>query len=436
MKLDIPHLGVCQYQSPLALNEIKGDQIVDFVSEDERILVAIDKQTIDQYLSQGISIPAFEKAGPRKKLFFKPGKTVSAIVSCGGLCPGINAVIRSIVNMNLYQYHNQRVYGIRYGFEGLNPDFQLDPLMLTSECVDTIQSQGGTILGTSRGPQDTVKMVDQLVALGVDILYTIGGDGTQKAALSLIEEIQKRKLPIAIVGIPKTIDNDLNFIDKTFGMETAFSKASEVIQAAHIEAKAARNGIGIVKLMGRESGFIAAHATIASNEVNFCLIPEMNFKLNGPNGFFEILKNRILNRGHAVIVIAEGVAAHFMKDPKQISKDASGNLQYEDIGLFFKHEIQTFMADQQIPVTIKYIDPSYLVRSCGPTPNDAIFCAQLGQMAVHAGMSGHTGLVIGYHHGQFTHLPMSLTTQERKHVDLESSLWLSVLESTGQPNLA
>jgi len=431
--LAIKKIGERVYDSPLSTT--KNVPISHFIPSDEKVLAFIDKTVVDNFITNGMPPPAFEKAGPRKLLYFEPGETVSAIVTCGGLCPGLNAVIRGIVMMNYYLYNNQRTYGIRYGYAGLIKENGYEVQLLTPEVVADIQMLGGTILGSSRGDQTIEQMVDRLVELGVHILYTIGGDGTQRGAMELLNEIDKRGLKIAVVGIPKTIDNDINFIEKSFGMETAFSEACNAIHAAHTEAKASYNGIGIVKLMGRESGFIAANATLATNEVNLCLVPEVDFDLDGKNGILSIIEKRLQKRKHCVIVIAEGAGQKYVTDPQNPSFDASGNAKLGDIGGFIKAKIAEYLKTKKVEHSIKYIDPSYIIRSCGPTPNDAIFCSQLAQMSVHAGMSGRTGLVVGFLNGQFIHIPMELATSKRKQIDLDSPLWLSVLEATGQPSM-
>lgn len=430
--LSVKRLGNCVFESELIFAGGQDDAEY-FVPDDEKVLAVIDESAALEMWDKKVKIPAFEKAGPRKHLYFEPGKTISAIVTCGGLCPGLNSVIRGIVMMSYYRYNNQINYGIKYGYEGFIKESGHDVMLLTPEAVENIHTRGGTILGSSRGSQDTVKIVDRLEELNVKILYTIGGDGTLRGALDLSREIERRGLKIAVVGIPKTIDNDVNFIDKSFGVETAFSEACESIYSAHTEAKASVNGIGIVKVMGRESGFIAANATLATNEVNFCIIPEVELEMEGEHGFLKVLEKRLLRRKHAVIVVAEGAGQKYVSDPAHLKHDASGNVRLGDIGYFMKERIDQYFKEKGIPHSVKYLDPSYSIRSRGPMPNDSIFCAQLAQMAVHAGMSGRTAVVVGYYNGQFTHIPMELATSRRKKIDLKSQLWLSVLESTGQP---
>ncbi|MCL7410823.1 MAG: ATP-dependent 6-phosphofructokinase [Methanosarcinaceae archaeon] len=431
--LSVRKLGECLYESNDIYLNNKFENQQFYVPDNEHILAVIDKSSVESLLEKGIDLPAFEKAGPKKKLFFELGKATYAIVTCGGLCPGLNSVISGIVMLNFFRYNNKVGYGIRYGYAGFIKENGHEVIPLTPEFVEFIHSQGGTVLGSSRGPQDTKKIVDRLVELEVKILYAIGGDGTLRGALDIAGEIEKRGLKIAVIGIPKTIDNDINFIDKSFGMETAFSEACVSIYAAHVEARSAVNGIGIVKVMGRESGFIAVNATLATNDANYCLIPEMEFELEGEKGFLRQLEKRLLERKHAVIVVSEGVGQKYVSDPDNPQYDLSGNVKLLDFGIYLKERIEAHLKTKNIPTTIKYLDPSYSIRSRPPTPNDSIFCLQLSQMAVHAGMSGRTGMLVGIFNGQFTHLPMEIVTAKRKKVDLDSQLWHSVLQMTGQP---
>jgi 6-phosphofructokinase 1 len=429
--LEIKKLGRQEFVSPLT--QSKKIYASQTIPENERVLAFIDKSVVDSLIAVKIAVPSFEKAGPREKLFFEPGETVSAIVTCGGICPGLNAVIRGIVAMNHYRYNNQRTLGISNGYAGLVKENGYEVKHLTPAMVENANLRGGTIIGTSRGGQDAEKMVDRLSELGVNVLYTIGGDGTQRGAMSIIEEIEKRNLKISVIGIPKTIDNDINYIDRSFGTETAFSEACNSINSAYTEATSIHNGIGIVKLMGRESGFIAANATLASNQIDFCLIPEMEFRMTGEGGLLESIERRLRRKKYCVIVVAEGAGQEFVRDPEKLEYDESGNTKLGDIGVFIKEKLKSYLKAKGVSHSIKYIDPSYIIRSCSPTPNDSIFCSQLAQMAVHAGMTGRTGMVVGYLNGEFIHIPMELATSKRKKIDTNGQLWLSVLEETGQP---
>ncbi len=416
----IERVGQCTFHSPL-------DSGV-FINDSEGVLIdatlsGLKKVQVNPYI--------FEKAGPRETIFFNPKISTAALVTCGGLCPGLNDVIRALVMVLWYRYGVKEIFGLRYGYRGLITALKHVPIMLTPEIVEDIHKDGGTILGTSRGPQDTSSMVDSLVERKIDILFTIGGDGTQKGALAINEEIKKRGLPISVIGIPKTIDNDLSFTERTFGFETAVAMTQAPITGAHMEAKGVEKGIGIVKLMGRESGFIATFASLASSDVNLVLIPEVPFSLDK---VFTYLKERIIRKNHAVIVVAEGVGQQHV--PVE-GFDESGNKKLGDIGPFLKRTIRDYLRSQGIPAQVKYLDPSYSIRSAPATPDDSVFCFQLAANAVHAAMSGRTGMVVGLWNGHFVHIPILLCVKERKKIDTSSLLWQSVLDNTGQPrNLA
>jgi 6-phosphofructokinase 1 len=374
----------------------------------------------------------FEVAGPRERIYFDSTKTTAAIVSCGGLCPGVNDVIRGLVMELWHGYGVTNILGMRYGYEGLVPRHGHQPLQLSPEAVSNIHTLGGTILGTSRGPQNAAEMVDALELLGVDILFVIGGDGTLKGAAGIVAEINRRGLRKSVIGIPKTIDNDILYLDKTFGFETAFAEAVKAVTCAHVEAISAINGIGLVKLMGRASGFIGCYAALASQQVNFCLVPEVPFELHGSNGFLETLRERIAQRKHAVVVVAEGAGQQLL-EARSLETDASGNRRFGDIGLFLKDEISHFFESRQIPFTLKYIDPSYAIRSVPASPQDNVYCSILAQDAVHAGMAGKTNMLVGRWHDTFVHIPLSLVISSRRKIDPKGDIWRSVLETTGQP---
>ncbi len=431
MNFNIKTLGECRIKSPL-LKKIEGSDI-NFVSDSKRMIYNV---MIDSTKSDSPDIlKTFELAGPRKNIYFEPENTVSAIVTCGGLCPGLNDVIRSIVMESHYRYGASRIYGIRYGYNGLNPANNYRPIELHPEAVRDIHMDGGTILGSSRGGTENMDiLMDTLEEMKVNILYTIGGDGTLRGAHEISKLAAKRGLDLAVVGIPKTIDNDISFIQKSFGFETAFSQAVKAITSAHIEAKGAPNGIGLVKLMGRHSGFIAANAALAMNDVNFVLVPEVPFRLEGENGLLKHLEARLRKRQHAVICAAEGAGQDLvMKEDPDISHDASGNVKLKDIGIFLKEKIIKHFQDINFEINLKYIDPSYMIRSSPAVPNDSIYCAQLGQYAVHAGMAGKTDLIIGQWNNNYTNVPIELAISKRKAINPKSRFWCTVLDATGQP---
>jgi 6-phosphofructokinase 1 len=374
----------------------------------------------------------FEKAGPREKIFFDPAQSRAAIVTCGGLAPGLNNVIRSLVMELHYHYGVPSIWGIPKGFKGLNPAAGLAPLELTPDLVDDIHTEGGTILGSSRGRQDTNVMLDYMVEHGINQLYCIGGDGTMRAATEIARLVLERKLHIAIVGIPKTIDNDVFYCDRTFGFLSAVDEAQDVLEIAHVEAKGAERGIGLVKLMGRDAGFIACGATISSQKVNFTLIPELPFQLAGPNGFLAALERRMDERDHALIAIAEGAGQELFAD-KDLGEDASGNRRYGNIGLELRDRIRAYFKEIGKPVEVKYIDPSYIVRGIPANSEDGILCDQLARGAVHAAMAGKTACMVSYMNNRLVLVPLHMSVGQKKYVDLNGPLWQSVLAATGQP---
>src|SRR6201997_1115470 len=364
MLWSIESLGEAQYLSPLRHGHSER-----FKGESHRVLYDDRLPASQEVFGRGEIPLTFEIAGPREKIFFDPPKAAAAIVTGGGVCPGVNDIIRGIVNELYNHYGTTRVYGIRFGYEGLVPRFGHVPLTLRPESVSTIHTFGGTILGSSRGPQNVGEMVDHLEELDVDILFLIGGEGTLRGGEAMSAEIRRRNLKKSVIGIPKTIDNDIMYIDKSFGFETAFAEAVKAVSSAHVEALGAVNGVGLVKLMGRESGFIACFASLAGQHVNFCLIPEVKFALEGGRGLLEMLRHRIARRKHAVIVVAEGAGQHLVRKSTE-RPDASGNNRPGDIGLFLKEKINEFFTQRRMEINLKYIDPSYLIRSVPASPQD------------------------------------------------------------------
>ena len=425
-------LGKASLKSPLKQAANHYNPLFRFVEDHERILYDVSLENFLKCRESGEEPLSFEKAGPREFTYFEPAKTKVAIVTCGGLCPGLNNVIRSLVYELYYRYGVTRIAGIKYGYEGLVAKYNHPVVDLTPAVVSHLQHRGGSYLGSSRGNQDIGQIVDTLEIMNVNILFCIGGDGTLKGAHAIHEEIEKRKLKISVAGIPKTIDNDINLIDKSFGFETAFSIANDIIRNAHNEAAGAYNGIAIVKLMGRDSGFIAAHAALAIQEVNFVLIPEISFDLYGPRGFLKTLRKRLEERHHAVVVVAEGAGQEFF-DKTEKEKDVSGNVKHRDIGVYLKEKIAEEFTDKKFPHAIRYIDPSYIIRSAPAYPDDSKFCNLLAQNAVHAAMAGKTDFVVGNWNTLFTLLPIPLASRERKKIDINGELWWNVLEATGQP---
>jgi len=371
----------------------------------------------------------FELAGPRAKIFFDPKQTRAGIVTCGGLCPGLNNVIRSLFLELHYGYGVAEVTGFRGGYCGLDPVCSMEPVTLTPGLVDGIHLKGGTILSSSRGPVDISRAVDNLITRGVNVLFTVGGDGTQRGAHALYEEARRKGHNLAVVGVPKTIDNDVGFVSRTFGFFSAVEEAARVLDCAHTEARSVPGGIGLVKLMGRHAGFITAGAVVANQDVNFALIPEVPFKLES---FLAALKQRMARKSHAVIAVAEG-AGQDLLEADGAERDASGNVKLKDIGPFLCERIKSYFGAENDPVVLRYFDPSYQVRSRAANCEDALLCDLFARHAVHAAMAGRTGVVIGFLHERFIHVPIELLSTHTKRLDPASGWWRSVLATTGQP---
>ncbi|MDD2460884.1 MAG: ATP-dependent 6-phosphofructokinase [Kiritimatiellia bacterium] len=422
--LDVETLGECKIDSPIRNRE--------FIDPDERILITENVKLLhDATQHLGIT-PSFERAGPHQKIFHDPSWSRVGIVTAGGLCPGLNHVIKGLVEILMFDYGIKTIYGIRYGYAGLIPRFGYNPIMLDTDKVDTIHEHGGTMLGSSRGQQDTGEIVDALARMNINILFCIGGDGSLRCAHDISEECRRRKLSISVIGIPKTIDNDLHFVGRSFGFETAVAEATQIIQAAHTEAKGTFNGIGLVRLMGRDSGFIAAYATLANPVVNFCLIPELDFEMEGPHGLLAALSYRFDRyKDHAVIVVAEGAGQrHIAAEPER--RDASGNILKKDIGEYLRQRITQHFKTNKREASVKYFDPSYTIRSVPAKGTDAIRCYMLARNAVHAAMAGRTDCVVGNQDDWYTLVPIRLATIERQKVNLNSDLWRAVMDATGQ----
>jgi len=419
----VEKLGDCKIDSPIHYN--------DFVKEGESVVVSSDVSLMLHFKEILGEFPMFELAGPHRKLYHDPAWTRAAIVTAGGLCPGLNNVIKGLVEILSYDYGVKTIYGIRYGYAGLSPRSGYEPMLLDPDTVDTIHERGGTILGSSRGQQSAEEMVDTLVRMNINVLFCVGGDGSLRCAETIADECRRRNLKISVVGVPKTIDNDLQFIGRSFGFETSVGVASGVITQAHVEAKGTPNGIGLVKLMGRDSGFITAYAAVANPVVNFCLVPEKSFALEGPKGLLAALERRFASgKNHAVIVVAEGAGQDLIEGNS--GKDASGNILKKDIGVFLKDRISAYFKEKGLPSSVKYFDPSYMIRSVPAHGTDAVRCYLLARHAVHAAMAGRTNCVVGSVADNFTLVPIKLATIERQTLSLTGALWRSVIGATGQ----
>jgi len=427
-------LGKAKIPSPIP-NWERGPQEQTFINDSDRVLIDVDLNQILKRIKDGKELPSLELAGPRKDVYFDPSKLRCALVTCGGLCPGLNDIIRSVVLELYHGYGVKNILGIKYGLQGFIPKYGHDVIELEPETVVNILEMGGSILGSSRGPQPIDDIVDSLERMNISIVFMIGGDGTLMAATRVADAVTERGLKVSIVGIPKTIDNDIYMVSRSFGFDTAVDVATSAIAGAHNEAEGYPNGIGLIKLMGRNSGFIAATATLAQQDVNFVLIPEVDFDLEGPKGLLSSIEKRLNQRGHAVVVVAEGAGQKFFSH-NDAERDASGNIKLKDIGLYLKEVISDYFKSKDIETSLKYIDPSYMIRSLPANANDHVTCSFLGRDAVHAGMAGKTKLLVGRWNNHFVHLPMNASAGKRKQVDPNGKLWQGVLGATGQGSLS
>ncbi|ADP82696.1 phosphofructokinase [Pseudofrankia inefficax] len=434
--LAVRSLGPSRVTSPLLPLLGERPTTEHYIDEADKVLL---DDTLAMVSSRNVplaELPSFEAAGPRRKIYFDPAKTRVGIVTCGGLCPGLNNVIRGLVTELTTHYGVTRIFGFRNGYQGFIARYGHDVVDLTAERVATIGEDGGTILGTSRGQQDPEEIVDCLSRMNISILFVIGGDGTLRGAGEIARVATERGEKIAVVGIPKTIDNDIPFIDQSFGFQTAFAKASESIAAAHAEATSAPGGLGLVRLMGRHSGFIACYASLAKSDADVVLIPEVPFTLDGENGLLRYLRRRIEETGHAVVVAAEGAGQELFDAQSNglgTGTDASGNRRLSDVGQFLSGRIVDYFTSAGVEINLKYIDPSYVIRSVPANPYDSVYCIRLAHAAVHAAMAGRTEMVVGRWRRRFIHIPIPLAISHRNQVDPSGDLWMSVLEATGQP---
>ncbi len=425
--LRVPRLGEPSIVSPMAALVQGRVSSPHYVHEADRVLLDDTLVGAAARLCGVADLPSLEPGGPRKHIYFDPKRTRAGIVTCGGLCPGLNNVIRGLVLELADSYGITDVFGFRDGFRGLVGP-AAEPVRLSREVVADIHNRGGTVLGTSRGTQDADAMVSTLARLDISVLFVIGGDGSLRGAAGIAAAAQRLGVELSVIGVPKTIDNDIPYLDQSFGFQTAFTRATESIKAALTEASSTPHGVGLVKVMGRHSGFIACYSALASHDVDFVLIPEVPFAFDK---FLGLLRERVRRRGHAVVVVAEGAGQDLFEYDGAV--DASGNARLADIGALLRSRISADFAAFGEELSLRYVDPGYAIRSVPANGWDAVYCLRLAQAAVHAAMAGRTAMVVGRWHGRFVHIPIPVATGSRNQVDPNGDLWMSVLEATGQP---
>ena len=373
------------------------------------------------------------RAGARETIYFDPKTTKAAIVTCGGLCPGLNDVIRTVTT-TLEDYGCEEILGIKYGFRGFFADDTVSalerPIKLTSELVNDIHITGGSVLGSSRGGADMPAIVSRIEEMGIDFLFVIGGNGSHAGALAIDKLCRQRGLTTSVICVPKTIDNDILLLDRTFGFQTAVDEAVKAIRSANIEARSADNGVGLVRLMGRQSGFIAMHAALASGNTDVCLIPEIDCPLEGQGGVLAHIIRIVEKQNHAVVVVAEGAGQEQLGMLGET--DASGNPILQNFAKYLQQKLR----DAKPDVDIKYIDPTYMVRACRTNGSDAIYCSILGQNAVHAAFAGLSSVTVGMCLGHYVYLPIPPVISAARTVDPQGRMFERLRFAIGQPTFS
>jgi 6-phosphofructokinase 1 len=433
----VPHLRhyfehIGRFPSPLLTATETHSLGRSFVPDEETVLGDIVARWGDPSVSR-----EYMRSGPREFIAFHQQSAKAAIVTCGGLCPGINTVVREIFLALRNIYGVREVHGVQMGYRGFYAS-DLNTVPLSDDFVKGIQHRGGSVLGSTRGGFDLGLIVDSIASRGFNQVYIIGGDGTQRGAYKIFEECMRRRLMVSVVGIPKTIDNDIAIIDHSFGFVTAVQEAQRAIRAAYVEATSGFNGIGLVRLMGRNSGYISMLATLASGDVDVCLIPEIDFDLDGPQGLLIHIEHLLRQKKYCVIVVAEGAGLKHIQKACESGQDvdASGNVKMPNVGLWLAENINCWFSNRGIEVNLKYIDPSYEIRSVPAVATDNIMCTLLAQSAVHGAMAGFTGFTCGTVNTHQVMIPMKeIISKGRTRVDLSSRMWHRVLASTLQPPL-
>jgi len=382
----------------------------------------------------------FLRAGPRKSLYWDPKKTKAAIVNCGGLCPGLNSVIRELV-MSLDMYGCKDIYGIVGGYKGV-----MEPekwLKLTPKYVEEMHVKGGSFLVSDRGNPPHLDMAKMYQKHGINQVYIIGGDGTAKGAMQTYEQMlgprpgkgykgvdlmQAIDHGCSMCSIPKTIDNDIPVLDFTFGFHTAVAKAVEAIDTAYTEATCNANCMGLVKLMGRHAGFIAMYACIAARHVDLCLISEMDVDMEEVKKY---IAEKMKTQKYCTVVIAEGLGDTLIQGG---GVDAGGNKTLADVGPWFKKQIEAHMKATGAPFTCKYIDPSYIIRAAPPDAFDSVYCSNLAQSAVHGCFAGYTGFCVGKYANHYAMLPIDeITSRKSRTVNVRGRWFSRLMFTTKQP---
>lgn len=442
----------------------------------------------------------FPEAGPRENLVYpmesRDGATDSlqvGVLVSGGIAPGINAVIKGIVDRHtLYSNHAKEnddtsydleIIGYRDGFSGL---LSGSHIKLNRKKVRDFANKGGSLLGTSRyhplldlddpGKRDSA--VRDIISnlKDIDILYVIGGDGSMRAAHMIWTRAQRMHAEgeaskLSVVAIPKTMDNDILWVWQSFGFMSAVEKAKQFVLQLHTEASS-NPRLGIMQLFGSDSGFVVTHAALASGVCDYVLIPEADFSMEVLCEFIKKKLKSRYKRGQdgkspfGMILMAETAI------PRDgINSPGCKYIDDPDVGLEKEEKIaiEKFIADGRrvqgqtqdalrrggIKIISRVVqkeirqmkpgqywekfrvftnEPRHLIRAIDPSVQDVIFGQRMGTLAVDNAMAGYTDFMISQWLTEYVLVPLKLVVLGRKRVPQKGIFWKSVLANTGQPH--
>lgn len=425
------------YQNPRSENEIGI-----YRSPESRRLATADVDILRLFEQAGSPPPSFPEAGPRKELCFDPHRVKAAVVTTGGLAPGLNSVVHSIVDRHFNTYELNEtlggaVYGIYDGFRGLRDCASNSTTLNPKVTLDWLR-QGGSNLGSIRfrDPQGEKHLVDEIAKsitqMAIDILYVIGGDGSQLIAHKVAQAVPS----ISVLGVPKTMDNDVLWVRESFGFDTTVEQATHAINALHFEAQSTRR-VGLLQFFGAESGFVAANAALASGQVDLVLIPEAFNNLSDEQlqhywkmllGHLDDRVKRQAHMPHAIVVVAEGVETALVQ---QKSRKLGRKGDFLEL---LKQDIAGKVRDRRGRCLEIFVnEPRHYIRSGAANAHDQIFCERLGALAVDNGLAGYTNCMVSHWLTEYVLVPLELVVQGQKSIQTSGMFWRQVETSTGQP---
>lgn len=346
------------------------------------------------------------------------------VLTGGGDCPGLNAVIRAIVK-RASQEKDWEVIGCIDSFNGVLKE-PTEIVVLDQDSVSGILIKGGTILGTTNkggpfawpiknidGTWEAVdrsdEMIRKLQILGIDAIINIGGDGSQRISKALYDK------GLNIIGVPKTIDNDLSATDFTFGFQTAVQTVTEAIDKL-VTTASSHNRIFIMEVMGRDAGWIALHSAVAGG-ADVCIIPEMPYNI-------EKIKEKINSRynkgkGFCIIIIAEGAYSTTCGKIGEISKEIGyNNFKLGGVGNILMNELKDAGVEHDIRVSVL----GHIQRGGTPIAYDRILASEFGVKAFELVLEGKFGQMVAYRHPEIISVSFAEAIREPHLVKPKSRL--------------